>query len=191
MDAIIELFQSDVTITPKSFNRGSTIKQNWSLPNSIIYYITKYPSNSKGYQKLIQSCKYFFVKNPIIVASFLRSKHVSKALICSKKQKDCENNDGRCCIKIDIKKVTSKIWITGKFEISFDAPTSLLCSKLYKCETYLGLEYKNIFFDDFKFLASSVKRICLSKSLIKYKDGEIVMLEKILECLPKIKWFNL
>uniref|UniRef100_A0A914PG81 Uncharacterized protein n=1 Tax=Panagrolaimus davidi TaxID=227884 RepID=A0A914PG81_9BILA len=47
--------------------KGPNIRQTWSLPDSIIYYIAKNPSNAKAWQKLIQCCKYFFAKNPILV----------------------------------------------------------------------------------------------------------------------------
>ena len=43
------------------------IPQRFSIPSSFIYYMAKNPTSLPVYQKLIQSCKYFFAKNPIIV----------------------------------------------------------------------------------------------------------------------------
>uniref|UniRef100_A0AC34FVH5 Uncharacterized protein n=1 Tax=Panagrolaimus sp. ES5 TaxID=591445 RepID=A0AC34FVH5_9BILA len=42
--------------------------QEWSLPESIIHYMAMNPKKADVYEKLIESCKYFFVQNPIIVA---------------------------------------------------------------------------------------------------------------------------
>uniref|UniRef100_A0A914NYM6 Uncharacterized protein n=1 Tax=Panagrolaimus davidi TaxID=227884 RepID=A0A914NYM6_9BILA len=59
-------------LRPKQLHfRGPYRRQNWSLSYLIIGYITKNPSNAKAWEKLIQSCKYFFAKNPIIVADYL------------------------------------------------------------------------------------------------------------------------
>ena len=41
--------------------------QRFSIPSTIIYYITKNLVSPSTHQKLIQSCKHFFAKNPIIV----------------------------------------------------------------------------------------------------------------------------
>uniref|UniRef100_A0AC34G2F0 Uncharacterized protein n=1 Tax=Panagrolaimus sp. ES5 TaxID=591445 RepID=A0AC34G2F0_9BILA len=46
-------------------------KQNWSLSDSIIYYMAKNPKNANIYLKLVKSCKHFFVKNPIIIVERL------------------------------------------------------------------------------------------------------------------------
>uniref|UniRef100_A0A914PTV5 Uncharacterized protein n=1 Tax=Panagrolaimus davidi TaxID=227884 RepID=A0A914PTV5_9BILA len=46
---------------------GPFNRQNWPFRDSLINYITKNPSNAKAWKKLIQSCKYFFAKNPIYV----------------------------------------------------------------------------------------------------------------------------
>uniref|UniRef100_A0AC34FN25 Uncharacterized protein n=1 Tax=Panagrolaimus sp. ES5 TaxID=591445 RepID=A0AC34FN25_9BILA len=46
--------------------------QEFSLPDSIMHYMAMNPKNAKIYQKLIRSCKYFFVKNQILVISSLQ-----------------------------------------------------------------------------------------------------------------------
>uniref|UniRef100_A0A914PL00 Uncharacterized protein n=1 Tax=Panagrolaimus davidi TaxID=227884 RepID=A0A914PL00_9BILA len=75
-------------------------RQNFSLPNNIIYYILKNPKSAKFYQKMVQSCKYFFIKNPIIVID-------TKLWFCDENRWETESK------QYDITKVTCKFWITG------------------------------------------------------------------------------
>uniref|UniRef100_A0AC34FM67 Uncharacterized protein n=1 Tax=Panagrolaimus sp. ES5 TaxID=591445 RepID=A0AC34FM67_9BILA len=48
---------------------GPSLKQYFNLPESVMYYIAMNPSTPEVYLKLIQSCKYFFEKNPILVVA--------------------------------------------------------------------------------------------------------------------------
>uniref|UniRef100_A0AC35GNN6 Uncharacterized protein n=1 Tax=Panagrolaimus sp. PS1159 TaxID=55785 RepID=A0AC35GNN6_9BILA len=170
-------------------------KQNWLLPDSMIFYIAKNPSSSKVYQKLIQSCKYFFEKNPVLIVTKLESceeKDGINTIMCPNEYCECINNAKKCCIKFDLKKLklSSKIWVTHELYVVFGVKnyTSLLCIKLFRCEAdHVYLNEKTVKYDDFKLFTSTAKSIILSKNLITYKDGSIVMFDKILECLPKVE----
>uniref|UniRef100_A0AC35FQN6 Uncharacterized protein n=1 Tax=Panagrolaimus sp. PS1159 TaxID=55785 RepID=A0AC35FQN6_9BILA len=171
------------------------LKQYFSLPSNIIYYMAMNPSTPKCYNKLIQCCKYFFEKNPIIVVKNLISYNgdESQTKICSKREYECE--EFGCCVDIDIYKVTSTFWLTSELEFdcfSNNNPNyySTLCSKIFRCDiAKLLLHEKLIYYEDFKLLASSAKEILLDCVEMTYnnEDGENVMLEKIVEACSKVK----
>uniref|UniRef100_A0A914PG11 LRR containing protein n=1 Tax=Panagrolaimus davidi TaxID=227884 RepID=A0A914PG11_9BILA len=172
---------------------GPTKKQNWPFKESLIYYISTNPSSAKFYQKTIQSCKYFFEKNSVLVVSKLKAcKDNANSLICSYTIDECKKNKGKCCVKIDTAKVSSKIWITDKLSVKYGSKnfTSVLCSKLYRCEIdRLEICDKLIMFDDLQLLTSSVKDITLWDNKITFNDGKPVMLDKIIESSPIVTEF--
>uniref|UniRef100_A0A914PTB2 DUF38 domain-containing protein n=1 Tax=Panagrolaimus davidi TaxID=227884 RepID=A0A914PTB2_9BILA len=171
-------------------------QKHLSLPYLIIDYIAKNPSSSEVYKKLIQCCKYFFEKMPILVAADM---FYGGRKLCPYNDRQCEDNDEVCCVSIDINKITSSIWLTNAILFDQMYPLvnqkdyySLLCSKIYRVETSeLQLHGISILFDDFKVLASAVKNVELVDVDITYNDGKPVMLEDILESIPNIKKFDL
>uniref|UniRef100_A0A914PUS2 Uncharacterized protein n=1 Tax=Panagrolaimus davidi TaxID=227884 RepID=A0A914PUS2_9BILA len=168
------------------FFKGPYLRQNWSLPDSIIYSITKNPSNSKAWQKLIQSCKYFFFKNPNFVIRKL-------SFHCNGKWEISLNK-----VKIQFSGFTNiscKFWLTYKFDIcscnSTPETVSSLISRLYRCDVKkLILDEQNISFNEFLFLTSNVENIKLRHVIVKNEEGSIVPLEKLVKVLPKIKEFE-
>uniref|UniRef100_A0AC34GYC8 DUF38 domain-containing protein n=1 Tax=Panagrolaimus sp. ES5 TaxID=591445 RepID=A0AC34GYC8_9BILA len=168
-----------------------SLKQYFSLPDSIMYYMAMNPSTPEVYNKLIQSCKYFFERNPILVVN--RMNKVKKGTsICANGQ--CVSSGGKpCCVKIDINKIKSKFWLTRELNLS-DAATpnfiSLLLPKLFRCEIdKLQIWQMNILFGDFKYLALFAKSVELVYAKIVNSDGKVVMLEKILESVSNIEEF--
>uniref|UniRef100_A0A914PQE8 Uncharacterized protein n=1 Tax=Panagrolaimus davidi TaxID=227884 RepID=A0A914PQE8_9BILA len=160
---------------------GSYIRQNWPFRDSLINYITKNPSNAKAWTKLIQSCKYFFAKNPVFVIDKLGHESNGWTAFLNGIQKS-----------IDFTKISSKLWITEKFD-GFNAlnppkNVSWIIPKLYKCDAkYLGLVNDVISYEDFLFLSSNLEEIILYKCIVKKDNGSIVPLEKLVQVLPKIK----
>uniref|UniRef100_A0A914QV82 Uncharacterized protein n=1 Tax=Panagrolaimus davidi TaxID=227884 RepID=A0A914QV82_9BILA len=163
-------------------------RQNFSLPNNIIYYISKNPKSAKLYQKMIQTCKYFFIKNPIIVID-------SRLAFC----------ENQWLIKrkpYDISNVTCKFWITDDLSIASNSlkinedmnknVVSSIIPKVYKCASkYLTLFNQNIFFHDLYFLIKSAEEIYFSDVCVKNDDGSNVAIEKIIEIAVKAKSFTL
>uniref|UniRef100_A0A914P863 Uncharacterized protein n=1 Tax=Panagrolaimus davidi TaxID=227884 RepID=A0A914P863_9BILA len=159
-----------------------------------MYYMAMNPSNSKFNHKLIQSCKYFFERNPILVV-----RKMEEISICS--NEDCtaySYDDAPCCVKIDIKKIKSKFWLTQKLMADYlrmdESPnitfTSLLCPKLFRCEIDdLRICDKIVLFEDFKYLASFATYVTLSNVKMIHRNGKVVMLEKILEAITNIEKF--
>uniref|UniRef100_A0A914PIW9 Uncharacterized protein n=1 Tax=Panagrolaimus davidi TaxID=227884 RepID=A0A914PIW9_9BILA len=159
---------------------GPFRRQSWPFRDTLINYITKTPSNSKAWQKLIQSCKYFFAKNPVLVIENL---WWDEEDWCASL-----NNDAG---PVDFTKISLKFWITNKFSATCAPPgngISLIIPKIYKCGVkYLSLVKDVISYKDFSFLFSNLENIVLRDNIVKNSDGSIVPFEKIFAVLPKIK----
>uniref|UniRef100_A0A914PDB1 Uncharacterized protein n=1 Tax=Panagrolaimus davidi TaxID=227884 RepID=A0A914PDB1_9BILA len=166
-------------------NRGqfySTYRrQNFAFQGSIMHYIAKNPKSSKLYQKLVQSCKYFFLKNPILI--FYKLRYINGGWDVM-----AEAEHGWKCI--DIKNILIKCWITkGLYGFTGNNRiVSSLIPKLYKCDAKrLDLLNQIITFDELLFLASNAEEIDFDEVVVKYENGSVVPLEKVVEVLPKIK----
>uniref|UniRef100_A0A914NZZ0 Uncharacterized protein n=1 Tax=Panagrolaimus davidi TaxID=227884 RepID=A0A914NZZ0_9BILA len=147
------------------------------------------------YQTLIQSCKYFFFKNPILIVSDLSLVHDNGWQTFFNKK------------LVNFKNITRKIWITNEINIIDDFGEEIdhtflasLISKIYQSDVKrFILCDQNLFFDEFIFLASNAEEVRLDGGslrtfedptcIIKNVDGSIASLEKIFEALPKVKKF--
>uniref|UniRef100_A0AC34GNL8 BTB domain-containing protein n=1 Tax=Panagrolaimus sp. ES5 TaxID=591445 RepID=A0AC34GNL8_9BILA len=172
--------------------KGPEKKQEFSLPDSIMHYMAKNPPTSTCYNKLIQSCKYFFEQNPILVVTRMDS----IGFICANEERH-GSGANECCFEFDINKVSSKFWLTHDIfyqELSDDSNfVSVLNSKIYKNEIkWLTIEYQKLNFEEFKLLASSPELFGYRFFYcnIVHKDGSIVMLEELLGALPNVKDFE-
>uniref|UniRef100_A0AC34G4T8 Maturase K n=1 Tax=Panagrolaimus sp. ES5 TaxID=591445 RepID=A0AC34G4T8_9BILA len=70
-----------------------------------MFYISQNPTSAEAYEKMIQSCKYIFVKNPILVISHLSLEY---------------RNGWRTSVNgnsVDFKNLSSKIWVTNKISV--------------------------------------------------------------------------
>lgn len=158
--------------------------QKWSLPESIIYYITKNPLSSKCYSKLVQSCKYFFIKNPILIIQCLRFSLGTWIISL--------NNVGAC---IEMSRITAKLWITDELLVfDFDKTRSSLVSSIFpkifqSNVSTLKLCNQVISYSEFLFLSSNVQNIILDYITVINVDGSIVSLEKLFKSLSIIKRF--
>uniref|UniRef100_A0AC35FI44 Uncharacterized protein n=1 Tax=Panagrolaimus sp. PS1159 TaxID=55785 RepID=A0AC35FI44_9BILA len=183
----------DVTVQPKrmipgdiKWPGGPSIQQkHLSLPYLIIDYMAKNPSSTEVYNKLIQCCKHFYEKNPILVVKNMNENGISST-------NGSEVDEDEYFVDMDIQKIKSKIWLTDVLSLwGVALPNfTVLCSKLYRCnlsELFLG--DMNVLFDDFKYLALTVKGVELNNVKMTYKNGKPVMLERILEALPKVEDF--
>uniref|UniRef100_A0A914RBE2 DUF38 domain-containing protein n=1 Tax=Panagrolaimus davidi TaxID=227884 RepID=A0A914RBE2_9BILA len=157
---------------------GPYHRQNWSLPDSIIYYITKNPSTAKLFQKLVQMCKYFFIKNPIIIIKqfYNREKRELQAIL-EKIEK-----------RIILSNISYKFWVTaGEIE-----PTSKIISSiiphLYKIDVKQIRVCRQTFsFNDFVCFSKNVENIDLNHIILKKENVSNIPLEKLVEALPKLK----
>uniref|UniRef100_A0A914Q6B4 Uncharacterized protein n=1 Tax=Panagrolaimus davidi TaxID=227884 RepID=A0A914Q6B4_9BILA len=128
-----------IMIQSKRFCSTYNARQNWSLPNSIIYYISKNPSTSKSFQKLIQSCKYFFIKNPIIIVPEFHVTQFSNEITCN-------------------------IWITESLGIITDSPVSI--NKIYQCDaTSITISGQRLSINELIAFASKSEMLHLSNAV--------------------------
>uniref|UniRef100_A0A914PRU7 Uncharacterized protein n=1 Tax=Panagrolaimus davidi TaxID=227884 RepID=A0A914PRU7_9BILA len=180
----------------------SYYRQNWSFRGSFIHYITQNPSSAKVYQKMIQSCKHFFIKNPIIIVPelyFLRKKGW-----CTQENRPSRHrlNDR----SIYLNELSSKIWITDLLHVWGSTPNwSALTSfmpQIYQCDaTDISIEKQMFSFNDLMVIASKCETLYLSNVVIMNNDEVVpeteeycfenaVSLETLFKALPNVKTFE-
>uniref|UniRef100_A0A914QV79 Uncharacterized protein n=1 Tax=Panagrolaimus davidi TaxID=227884 RepID=A0A914QV79_9BILA len=151
--------------------------QNFSMPDSVIFYIAKNPKTAALYLKMVKTCKYFFVKNQIIVIDCLdanRGKWSSRRL------------------PLNLTKYNCKYWITDEiyayaYEFVDKNIFSLIIPKLYQCDAKsLNLYSQVVYFNDLSLLISSAEEICLENVTVKKCDS-VVPLEDIVAIAVKAK----
>uniref|UniRef100_A0A914RCS6 Uncharacterized protein n=1 Tax=Panagrolaimus davidi TaxID=227884 RepID=A0A914RCS6_9BILA len=155
--------------------------QNFSLSDCIIFYVSKNPSTPEFYQKLIQSCKHFFIKNPIIVIDFLD-------FVCINGYKTMAN--GNC---IELSNIYSKLWITKLLNVQ--TPENIFLSnisKFYsKCDIrYLYLYDQTLNFYGLKMIAKKCEKVVFDNVAVINNGNSVVTLEKIVGVLPNIQKFK-
>uniref|UniRef100_A0A914QU16 Uncharacterized protein n=1 Tax=Panagrolaimus davidi TaxID=227884 RepID=A0A914QU16_9BILA len=172
--------------------RFSCFRQYFSIPEPIIFYAAKNPTSMKLYQKLIESCKYFFIKNPILNFHSLK--------ICGNEWKVCKYNCYDCrwaetfCLN-DIEKIQSKISVQYTLKIvSRTSPNcaSSMISKMKECNPVnLKLSYQNISFNEFLVFSKTLQACILYETKIIYENGKEVPCENLISNLPKAFHFDL
>jgi hypothetical protein len=172
---------------PESF-RLSCKPQTFSLPKSFMEYIWLNPKTPNGYLKTIKCCKLLFLKNPILLIDRL---HYS----CGNWHASVFNYRSTT---IDMKAITSKVWLLDKLLIPSNSPInniSLLLSKLYQSDIkILFLFRQTITLNELLRLSSSnVKEYFFGGVTVIYDDGSKVPLDKIVEqlpCIPSVSTFT-
>uniref|UniRef100_A0A914PK85 Uncharacterized protein n=1 Tax=Panagrolaimus davidi TaxID=227884 RepID=A0A914PK85_9BILA len=151
-------------------------RQDFSMPDSVIFHMTKNPNNAKMYQKMIQTCKHFFIKNPILVIPSIVYTY----------RKWCDSrNDFR------LPNATSKFWITDQFYCSptkatFKNPISSLIPKLFRFNAkILSVANQAIYYHDLRL--PSAEDIRMHSVSIKHENGLSVALENVVEIAVKAK----
>uniref|UniRef100_A0A914QRM5 Uncharacterized protein n=1 Tax=Panagrolaimus davidi TaxID=227884 RepID=A0A914QRM5_9BILA len=162
-------------------------RQNFALPDSIIHYIAKNPKTWMLYQKIIRTCKYFFVKNPILVVPLLSYIHDDVWVV-----------DADVELLIDLNKIKCKFWVTEEFDVLpgvNDYNPNILSSnilKLYKCDViFLFLICQTISYNDLSFFISVAEEIGFKDVNLKDENGKILPLEKIIEASIKARRINM
>uniref|UniRef100_A0AC34EZJ0 Uncharacterized protein n=1 Tax=Panagrolaimus sp. ES5 TaxID=591445 RepID=A0AC34EZJ0_9BILA len=162
--------------------RASAYRQMFSLPESIMLYMAKNPPSAEVYHKLIRSCKYFFINNPILHFHCLEFDEENK-------WKSCVN---KCCLKgggsetvhnfdLDLDKIRSKLWVELDLVIASSNPTfaSSVLPKLYKHGVKsLLLRHQNICFNELLLFSQALQNFLLRESTVFYENHNEVPCEK-------------
>uniref|UniRef100_A0AC34FJM4 DUF38 domain-containing protein n=1 Tax=Panagrolaimus sp. ES5 TaxID=591445 RepID=A0AC34FJM4_9BILA len=153
-------------------------RQSFSLPDSIMHYIAMNPSSAEAYEKLVQSCKYFFVKNSILVLSSLNCFSNGCETLINGEWKD-----------IDLINNPNKLWITDRFNVKFNndnTSASSIIPKFFHCNVKNLIVWEQIIsYDEFMVLTANVERLEFIRATVKYDDGTIVPFEKLVDQLPE------
>uniref|UniRef100_A0AC35FNN1 Uncharacterized protein n=1 Tax=Panagrolaimus sp. PS1159 TaxID=55785 RepID=A0AC35FNN1_9BILA len=146
-------------------------RQDFSMPDSVIFYVAKNPKTAELYLKMVKTCKYFFVKNPIIVIPKLWAHYGGKW------------SSGR--VILNLTKYNCKYWITSEIYapahglVNQNIVSSII-PKLYRCDVKrLFLFHQIIFFNDLLLLISSAEWINFTNVIVKHADSSDVPLEDI------------
>uniref|UniRef100_A0A914PYC0 Uncharacterized protein n=1 Tax=Panagrolaimus davidi TaxID=227884 RepID=A0A914PYC0_9BILA len=161
--------------------------QDFSMSDSVIFYIAKNPKTCKLYQKMVKTCKYFFVKNPILVIPYLSYYEFQWTIEQT---------------PYDINQTTSTLWVaqgltvSPAYSVSAEAKyQSILTSfipKVYRCDVLiLSLLNQVISYHDLPLLISSAKDVIFDQVVVNHEDGSNVDLQKIVEIASKATWINI
>uniref|UniRef100_A0AC34FDF5 Uncharacterized protein n=1 Tax=Panagrolaimus sp. ES5 TaxID=591445 RepID=A0AC34FDF5_9BILA len=172
----------NVVSSKKIFFTGPYRRQEWSLPDSVMYYMAMNPKSAEIYQKLVKSCKYFYIKNPILVVSQLHYDEYG--------QKNWQISYGNKSLQVAY--ITSKLWITETLFVSCNISNQNILSsiipKIYQCSAKrLYLWDQTVSFEDFCIVNQLAKEVHLSIVTVKNPDGSDVAFEKLVEASPEVK----
>uniref|UniRef100_A0AC34FNU9 Uncharacterized protein n=1 Tax=Panagrolaimus sp. ES5 TaxID=591445 RepID=A0AC34FNU9_9BILA len=108
------------------------------------------------------------------------------------------HNFGQIPQILDLDNLSKPLWITKKLICSYfpqnSKELSNLLSKVVVCDiNYLEIENQILTFEEFKFLSArkNITTFEFSFSQIEYGNGEIMSMDELIKCLPKIKNFYL
>uniref|UniRef100_A0AC35GG99 DUF38 domain-containing protein n=1 Tax=Panagrolaimus sp. PS1159 TaxID=55785 RepID=A0AC35GG99_9BILA len=162
-------------------------RYDFDLPISVIYYIAKNPTSAKLYKKLVEACRYFFWKNPILFTDWLIYEN-------NEMKADFSEYEQHMCLK----NVPYKFWVSGDCCIGFDADSSFnkdlassFLPRIYRCEIQaLSLQNQKLTVDEFLFLAAKTRRVCFSDLTVVNRDGKEIAFEKLVELIPEVYSFE-
>ena len=156
--------------------------QKFSIPSTIIYYISNNPSSPNGYQKLTQTCKYFYAKNPIIVVYDIRFLGSD------------DFNLGHRRYRSSIAKIACKFWVTHTVAYHYvnRLANEILHNKVIRI-TKLQLSSGNIVLDQILSpeTLQSIREVYFRKTTFEHADGVPMSVEEIFEYFPNLESFKL
>uniref|UniRef100_A0A914Q4R4 Uncharacterized protein n=1 Tax=Panagrolaimus davidi TaxID=227884 RepID=A0A914Q4R4_9BILA len=153
------------------------------MPDSLVYYIAKNPTTWKMYQKMVKTCKYFFIKNPILVIDQRLCLSIARSYYYKYEPTFIQT-------PYDIKQTKSKLWIAHDLTVGYSViaetkyPNFLtsIIPKLYRCDVrVLSLHNQVISYFDLPLLTSSAEKVYFNQVVVKHKDGSSVEVQKIVE----------
>ena len=182
-----------MAVHPNSvFTFAAPRRQRFSIPLSIIYYLVMNPTSHRAWKKLVQACKYFYSKHPVIIVDSLT------------RTTDMDFEQPTMWVvrgygeaqEIDLANVPYKFWIINRLSAMSETQdlVSLVYQKLYRLDLYyLNIQNETILFDDLCFLNSMnlIQDVTFSNLVIKNNDGSVTEFDKVLELFPRMTEFYL
>lgn len=156
--------------------------QMFSIPDPIIHYINSNPSTPNVYQKLVTACKYFFIKNPVLIIDEIDiSVNFSKIKLFNQKKEE-EN--------VNFSRIFIKLWITKKIRVYQPdrKVASRIASKIWRCDV-LEVKITNQKMSLKKFiLYFSSAKICFIGPLTVYNSNrKRISFEKYITNLKNVE----
>uniref|UniRef100_A0AC34FS39 Uncharacterized protein n=1 Tax=Panagrolaimus sp. ES5 TaxID=591445 RepID=A0AC34FS39_9BILA len=110
--------------------RASSRQQIFSIPESIVLYMAKNPKLTiKFYQKIVKTCKYVFIENPIIHFHCLQFDDENGWQTCIDNRCERATSDEPYCeIDMDLNKLQAKINVD--FDLGIDSTDPTIASSL-------------------------------------------------------------
>uniref|UniRef100_A0A914PG25 Uncharacterized protein n=1 Tax=Panagrolaimus davidi TaxID=227884 RepID=A0A914PG25_9BILA len=167
---------------------GTYYHQNFSLPDSIIFYIAKNHKTWKLYQKMVKTCKYFFVENPILVIEKPLSYFDSQWTI-----KKTPYNTNQTMSKLWI---ADNLYVSPKYSISAETKNQNIVTsiipKVYRCDAFIIKLLKQVIsYRDLPLLTSSAEWIFFHQVVVKHEDGSNVEVQKIVKIASNATLINI
>ena len=160
------------------------LQQRFSLPPSIIYNMAKNPISPSGYQKLTQTCKYFYARNPIIVVDFIWLFDDSFHVYLNKDKHPYRIRNAR--------QILCKFWyndinISSKLTVA----TEILRDKTFRVNKICLCN--NVVLDEVLPSESvqSINEVYLQGTPPENANGSPMTIEQILEFFPNLEVFDL
>uniref|UniRef100_A0A914P5M5 Uncharacterized protein n=1 Tax=Panagrolaimus davidi TaxID=227884 RepID=A0A914P5M5_9BILA len=173
-----EIQGSIMVISKRAKFMATYQRQNFSMPDSVIFYVAKNPKTAELYLKMVKTCKYFFIKNPIIIFDSL------------------DNYPGKWRVNekpLDLTKYNCQYWITDKINASAYVFVdknifSPIIPKLYRCDAKsLFLYFQVVSFIELSLLISSAEKIDFHTVIVKKCDA-VIPLEDIVAIAVNAKY---
>uniref|UniRef100_A0A914P8Z5 Uncharacterized protein n=1 Tax=Panagrolaimus davidi TaxID=227884 RepID=A0A914P8Z5_9BILA len=161
---------SKMVISKRALFYSKYYQQNFSMPDSVVFYVAKNPKTAKLYLKMVKTCKYFFVKNPIVIIPNLHAD-------------DGKWHNGH--VPLNLTKYNCKCWIIDNIYASARGFVcknifSPIIPKFYQCDVKrLHLHSQVVSFNDLSLLILSAERIKFINVVVKHADNSDVPLEDI------------
>uniref|UniRef100_A0A914YA06 Uncharacterized protein n=1 Tax=Panagrolaimus superbus TaxID=310955 RepID=A0A914YA06_9BILA len=161
--------------------------QDWLLPSPIIRYIIDF-ANPTVYQKLQQSCKYFFFKKPIHYCyRFLFTDFNVQYVQFVETSAECSSSS---ISTFNHKSLYITTVLNFYDRMSETSLSEVIRDKIYQCDArYIHICDQKISEKEFKFMVGhgNVEKIELWNCEIKKIDEAVMMMEEILGMLPNIR----
>uniref|UniRef100_A0AC35GL93 Uncharacterized protein n=1 Tax=Panagrolaimus sp. PS1159 TaxID=55785 RepID=A0AC35GL93_9BILA len=191
-DSLQSSSSSDVTASSTTtailfcyFDPKTSKRQYFSIPEKIVYYAAKNATSLAMFQKLLHTCKYFFIVNPVVIVPMLTC--------YSGIWEACYYGGKKCFQFKDSQTFNFKIW-TPHYFTNLHCNVSQIFPWIYKNDANIiqfGPNMPCLTFDEFMYIAGNAKMLRMFSGSVKYSNGENVLLEDIVKNLPKLKSLHL